>query len=438
MKLPLAILLISLQIWAACAYDDIEFYLSDGSTIPSVPDTGSYQSYSYSYSSGPISSAYNEPVSPYAQGKAASNALWIQRPTGELIQSMQCAAFSQFKLVAYSPGGPATMTEVYPNGYQTHNFYQFQPGPTELVFVADQPGKHILSYELNGHISNAVIVDVFSSDSGLPVADGSNEVYLGPISATPLTPLVRDNLAPELNSLTPDKSSPQIIGNPIIWTANAYDSDGDPIYYKFWLLKENNLTGDTWLPMGDWSTEDTCTWIPDSEGNYRISVMVRDGHHTNSPDGGDSSMDASFRIMKFLIYGTILPANKPPVIEDFSTDRPRVNAGNPKVFTVLASDPDGDQIYYKFWLMGPNTDLGDVSNYRAMTDWITENSWTWTPSDYEIGYFDIMVDVRDGHNALPSSWDDFSEIRITVYEPNAIDPYIKTLAKGSKKRPRNK
>lgn len=114
MKLPLAIILISLQIWAACAYDDIEFYLSDGSTIHSVPDTGSYQSYSYTYSSGPISSAYNEQMSPYSQGKVASNSLWIQRPTGELIQSMQCAEFSQFKLVAYSPGGLTTMTEVFP------------------------------------------------------------------------------------------------------------------------------------------------------------------------------------------------------------------------------------------------------------------------------------------------------------------------------------
>ena len=79
-------------------------------------------------------------------------------------------------------------------------------------------------------------------------------------------------------------------------------------------------------------------------------------------------------------------------------------------FDVIASDPEGDKIYYKFSLMGPNSFSNDFSNYRDMTGWIAESSWTWYPKDSDIGVCSVMVEVRDGHNALQNSWDDFMEL----------------------------
>ena len=143
-------------------------------------------------------------------------------------------------------------------------------------------------------------LDVLSSDSGMYLEESTDSTHLTPARLYE-TPTIEDNTAPVLNSLTPDMSSPQTVGNPIAWIANAYDSDGDSIYYKFWLAKENNMTGDVWLPMNDWSTENIWTWVPDSEGNYKISVMARDGYHTNSPDEGDASIEYNYNVISVRI-----------------------------------------------------------------------------------------------------------------------------------------
>jgi parallel beta-helix repeat protein len=184
----LVLLFMGLLIWLACGsfsygqYSSdpfssyIEISSSDVYPIISTPDTDPYQSYSYTYSSEPISSSHVEQMIPYSQESGTQNALWVQDATGQQTQYMQCSAFSQFKIIAYSSGGSAIMTEVYPDGLQTHNFYQFPPGYTEMVFAADQPGRHILSYELNGQISNAVIIDV--------VGQGQQEVYPSVVDMT--------------------------------------------------------------------------------------------------------------------------------------------------------------------------------------------------------------------------------------------------------------
>ena len=96
----------------------------------------------------------------YQQGTANQNTLSIAGPGGQQTQSTNISPYSQLKMLAYSTGGFARMTEVYPDGHQTQNTYQFKPGINEIMFVGDQPGKHILSYEVNGQISNAVIIEV--------------------------------------------------------------------------------------------------------------------------------------------------------------------------------------------------------------------------------------------------------------------------------------
>ncbi len=111
----------------------------------------------------------------YQQGTANQNSLVIDGPGGQRTQSANISSYSQLKMLAYSTGGIARMTEVYPDGHQTQAIYQFKPGYNEIMFVGDQPGKHILSFEVNGQISNAVIIEVSSNAPGTNQEDKKQE-----------------------------------------------------------------------------------------------------------------------------------------------------------------------------------------------------------------------------------------------------------------------
>lgn len=63
------------------------------------------------------------------------------------------------------------------------------------------------------------------------------------------------NQPPENPTLTPDRSSPQLAGTTIKWTASATGPDGDPLYYQFRL--KGPATGNLWTIMRDWSTDNT-------------------------------------------------------------------------------------------------------------------------------------------------------------------------------------
>jgi hypothetical protein len=89
-------------------------------------------------------------------------------------------------MLAYSQGGPTTVVEDYPNGYQMVNQYNFYHGYTQLIFWADMEGRHTLKFYNNGQPSNPVIVDVLpyagSGYSGYPGYPGYNVPYGGQTS----------------------------------------------------------------------------------------------------------------------------------------------------------------------------------------------------------------------------------------------------------------
>jgi len=97
------------------------------------------------------------------------------------------------------------------------------------------------------------------------------------------------NELPALLALVPDKSSPQIQGATIIWTAEAQDPEGDKILYKFQL---NGRDMSRWSESASWkwSSRDLAA------GDYKIRVLARDGKHA-SEDSFDSSMDAVFSLI---------------------------------------------------------------------------------------------------------------------------------------------
>lgn len=102
---------------------------------------------------------------PYDSNYVPSNSLWIQGRTS-WTQYIKCPLGAQFKMLAYSDGGPTTMIETYPDGYQDVQQYRFYRGYTQLVFLADEIGRHTLVFYGNGGQSNEVVVDVVSVSNG--------------------------------------------------------------------------------------------------------------------------------------------------------------------------------------------------------------------------------------------------------------------------------
>ncbi|MDD1762619.1 MAG: DUF1616 domain-containing protein [Methanothrix sp.] len=156
------------------------------------------------------------------------------------------------------------------------------------------------------------------------------------------------NHLPKIKSLVPDKSSPQVQGTAIFWTAVATDDERDRVVYKF-LLDGKEMK--KWSKAGSWS------WLTTGleAGDYRITVLVRDSNHA-SEDSFDRIMNASF---------TLIPPNQPPVLKELKSDKTSpMNAGSMIVWTAMAADPDDDAIYFKF-----------VKNDLEATGWQTSNSW---------------------------------------------------------------
>ena len=99
---------------------------------------------------------------PYDSNHVPSNSLWIQGRTS-WTDYIKCPLNARFRMLAYSDGGPTTMIETYPDGYQDVQQYQFYQGYTQLVFLADEIGRHTMVFYGNGQQSNEVVVDVVSN-----------------------------------------------------------------------------------------------------------------------------------------------------------------------------------------------------------------------------------------------------------------------------------
>ena len=202
------------------------------------------------------------------------------------------------------------------------------------------------------------------------------------------------NQPPVVNSLNPNRPSPQVAGTTITWTANAYDRDGDSILYRFWLRGPS--TGNVWKVIRDWSTSNTWTWFTDSgdAGEYDLYVYVRDGKHrpSGSYDSGTGYGD----------YRLTSEVNLPPELTSLNPNRlSPLATGSTVTWTADAYDADSDLLLYKFWLRGPST--GNV--WTVVRDWSPSNTWTWDPSFGDAGEYDVYVYLRDGKHRPSGSYD---------------------------------
>ena len=104
-------------------------------------------------------------------------------------------------------------------------------------------------------------------------------------------------------------------------------------------------------------------------------------------------------------------SNLPPIMNSLTPDRPSAQpAGTTINWTAIATDPENDQVLYKFLLKGPSASDQMVQK----TDWITDNKWAWVTLPTDKGTFQVEVRVRDGKHAGPEGNDDKKIVEYTI------------------------
>ena len=220
----------------------------------------------------------------------------------------------------------------------------------------------------------------------------------------PATPA--SNQTPVIESLALDKSSPQVAGTSIIWTASAYDPENDSLLFRFLLNGR---------PATDWTGDNVWSWTSSEKdaGANRIEVQVRDGKHAGT-NACDDSAAADFRIA--------MP-NQPPVLTGFSAEPESSQPSGTTVrWMAIATDPDSDELLYRYYLMGPSTD----NVLKIVRDWSRDNTWIWTTFLGDVGTSQIQVWVRDDSHAGMDGWDDQQDASFTVLAENT-PPTVSSL-----------
>lgn len=197
---------------------------------------------------------------------------------------------------------------------------------------------------------------------------------------------------PALTYPTPNGVPEFAAGTAITFNGSAVDPDGDMLYYRFWL--KGPATDNIWKIMRDWNADNTWTWKTDTRdiGDNKISVWIRDTYHAPA-----NSYDLEIVCEHYYIIENKAPIN-PMLTSDKNEPQP---AGTAITWTASATDPDGDELYYRFWIKGPATN----GVWEIKRDWSTDNTWTWYTSDADVGDTDISVWILDGHHAPYNKYD---------------------------------
>jgi protocatechuate 3,4-dioxygenase beta subunit len=217
--------------------------------------------------------------------------------------------------------------------------------------------------------------------------------------------LTSANLPPRVNVLCSDRPAPQYVGNWIKWTALATDPEGDPLKYKFYLRGPS--TNGFWMDQTGWTNNNRWIWRtnPLDVGYSEVLVAVRDEKHAG-PGGSDDHEIAGYSIINL---------NLPPIITGLSSN---MNSPQPVGATVWwrasAADPEGNAVFFRYWVKGPAT--GGI--WALARDWSTDPTWVWPTSPADAGSSQIQVQVRDGLHSSPSGWDDDAGALFTLLLPN--------------------
>jgi hypothetical protein len=95
------------------------------------------------------------------------------------------------------------------------------------------------------------------------------------------------------------------------------------------------------------------------------------------------------------LYDLVLTCrpNQPPTVTSLGPDPTALRVDRGAIWTASASDPEGDPVFYCFWLRGPST--GD--DWELQQNWSAEAKWEWRPS--QRGVYRIGAYATDGRHS---------------------------------------
>lgn len=96
-------------------------------------------------------------------------------------------------------------------------------------------------------------------------------------------------------------------------------------------------------------------------------------------------------------------SNQPPSITSFAPDQTSPQQTGTRIrWTTETRDPDGDGLYFRYLVKGPET--GGV--WKDQSSWIPDKYWSWLTDRFEPGRYHIQVQVRDKYHAGENCYDD--------------------------------
>ncbi len=112
-----------------------------------------------------------------------------------------------------------------------------------------------------------------------------------PVTCKLLLELLENRTVPSTISLVPSEAAPQLVGERITWTATVTDGPAAPVYQ----FSDGPAHGPLHV-VRDFSSNNTFTWTPMQEGNYKIMVTIKDGFAGTNAESADVSDVVNSRV----------------------------------------------------------------------------------------------------------------------------------------------
>lgn len=217
--------------------------------------------------------------------------------------------------------------------------------------------------------------------------------YPGP-TRTYTVKLTIDNRPPEVKEKDPEEGTVTIyVGENETFSVKAKDPDGDSITYTWYLDDEavgkKNATEYTYIANNS------------DKGTHTLEVRISDGDKET------------------VISWTISVPNRAPEIKDYNPPEDTVSifVGDNRTFSVVAEDPDGDNITYTWYV--DNDDVLEGSN---------ATNYTYIANDSDVGTHTIIVEVSDGEDASRVTW----TVNVEITSKTRIVPSAEYILAGRK------